>query len=198
MSSLEERLDALELRLKDLESTKSGQSSKEAFTIPEFCTIGNGVRIDPTVVFKTGAHAPISVGDGTRILRGGEWMGPITVGEQCYFNRNSYVRANVTIGDRVNVGPFVQFVSDTHEVGPASRRAGKNLFPPIRVGDGTWIGAGAIITGGVTIGESCIVAAGAVVVSDIPPNSVVGGVPGKVIRALGHETSEPKLGPPVS
>jgi len=68
-----------------------------------------------------------------------------------------------------------------HDLDPASRR---NHYAPIRICDNAWIGASAVITKGVTIGQNAVVAAGAVVTRDVPANTVVGGVPAKVLRRL--------------
>jgi maltose O-acetyltransferase len=90
----------------------------------------------------------------------------------------------VELGDYVGVGMRVTFVTSTHDVGPSECRAGKLAFTPISVGNGAWIGAGAIILRGVTIGEGCIIAAGSVVTSDCAPNTMYGGVPARPIREL--------------
>ncbi|RAX43840.1 hypothetical protein DQ354_18685 [Arthrobacter sp. AQ5-06] len=82
------------------------------------------------------------------------------------------------------IGPFVRLVTDSHELGPSAKRGGANKWPPIVIGDGTWIGASVTVLGGVTIGKGCVIAAGAVVVHDIPDNSLAGGVPAKVIKKL--------------
>lgn len=143
--------------------------------------IGAGCRIDPTVRFFGDGTA---IGPGSKILRGSEILGPVSVGEAVFINRDAYIRPNTTIGDRVNLGPFVRLITDDHEIGSSERRAGTVTYRPIVIGDGAWVGAAATILGGVTIGEGAVVAAGAVVVSDVPPNTLVGGVPAKLIRTL--------------
>ncbi|MFB8145828.1 DapH/DapD/GlmU-related protein [Microbacterium sp. NPDC056003] len=143
--------------------------------------------ISPSARFL--GNEPVRIGARTKILRGGEFLGPIDIGVGVYINRDAYVRPNTSIGDRVNIGPFVRLVTDTHEIGPASRRAGKGRFDPITIGDGAWIGAAVTVVGGVSIGAGAVVAAGAVVVSDVPPNTLVGGVPARVIRSLDESAS---------
>ncbi len=143
--------------------------------------IGEGCKIDPSVSFLGGE---IRIGARTKILRGGEILGPAQVGDAVYINRDAYIRPNTTIGNRVNIGPFVRLITDDHEIGSSERRAGQVVYKPIVIGDGTWIGASATIVGGVTVGESSVVAAGSVVVSDVPPNTLVGGVPARVIKVL--------------
>ena len=70
-------------------------------------------------------------------------------------------------------------MSDTHEIGDSSRRAGASKYPSINIGDGCWIGANSLILGGFTIGEGTIIAAGSVVIKNCEPNSLYAGVPGK-------------------
>ena len=113
----------------------------------------------------------------------------LRIGDDCFINANvsfHFGASNVTIelGDGVYVGPNTLFTTVTHEIGSSSKRAGVNRYSPIRVGDGVWIGASCTILPGVTIGEGSVVAAGALVNKDVPANTLVGGVPAKVIRDL--------------
>lgn len=88
----------------------------------------------------------------------------------------------ITIEDGVMIGPRVNITSENHPVEVAKR---KTLVPgAVLIRQNAWIGAGATILPGVTIGENSVVAAGAVVSSDVPPNTVVGGVPAKVLKEL--------------
>ncbi|MCB0587396.1 MAG: sugar O-acetyltransferase, partial [Phaeodactylibacter sp.] len=88
----------------------------------------------------------------------------------------------ITIEDGVMIGPRVNITSENHPVEVAKR---KTLVPgAVLIMQNAWIGAGATILPGVTIGENSVVAAGAVVSSDVPPNTVVGGVPAKVLKEL--------------
>ncbi|KQQ95823.1 hypothetical protein ASF62_04900 [Leifsonia sp. Leaf325] len=139
------------------------------------CTIDSSVRI---------MGEGVRVGSRSKILRGGEILGPVVIGADVFINRDAYLRPGTTIGDRVNLGPFVRLITDTHEIGQAIRRAGKVRHDPISIGDGTWIGASATVIGGVTIGSGVIIAAGSVVTTDIPDNVIAGGVPARVIRTL--------------
>lgn len=97
-----------------------------------------------------------------------------------------YTHADVaiTIGSRCDIGPAVEFVTGSHEIGDASRRAGKGTAAAIVIGDGCWIGAGARILGGVSIGNGAIVAAGAVVTRNVPANVLVAGVPARIKKEL--------------
>lgn len=110
------------------------------------------------------------------------WIGP---GGLFYTHHD----AAILIGADCDIAPQVMFVTGSHEIGPAERRAGLGKADPITVGDGVWIGARAIVTGGVTIGRGAIVAAGALVIRDVEENCIVGGVPAKVMRRLDDANS---------
>jgi maltose O-acetyltransferase len=92
--------------------------------------------------------------------------------------------AAIRIGDDVQVGPNVQFLTPTHPVAAEPRRAKWEAAKPISVGDNVWLGGGVIICPGVSIGENTVVGAGAVVVRDLPANVVAVGNPAQVIRSL--------------
>lgn len=147
-------------------------------------TVGDRSKIHQRVSFSHSDDRPITIGDGANFYRGTEMLGPVTIGNNVFINRDAYIRPNTSIGDGVRIGPFVRLISDTHEVGPPSRRAGKSRFDPIVIGAGTWIGASVTVLGGVTIGEGCIIAAGAMVTKDVPDNTLYGGVPARFIRDL--------------
>ena len=88
----------------------------------------------------------------------------------------------ITIEDDVQIGPRVNLTSENHPLDPNDR---KTLIPkPIVIKRNVWIGAGATILPGVTIGENAIVAAGAVVSRDVPPNTIVAGIPAKIVKTL--------------
>jgi acetyltransferase-like isoleucine patch superfamily enzyme len=88
----------------------------------------------------------------------------------------------ITLEDDVLIGPKVNLITENHPLDPSDRKA--LMCKPIVVKRNTWIGAGATILPGVTIGENAVVAAGAVVSKDVPANTIVGGVPAKFIKAL--------------
>ena len=92
--------------------------------------------------------------------------------------------ALVYIGDYCDIAPDCLFIVGSHELGNSKRRAGNGFAKPIRVGNGTWIGARSTILGGVRIGRGCVIAAGSTVVSDILENTMVGGCPAKFIKNL--------------
>ena len=89
----------------------------------------------------------------------------------------------ITIEDNVMLAPGVKLLSEGHPLSPEERQS---LIPkPIHVRKNAWIGANATILQGVTVGENAVVAAGAVVSIDVPANTVVGGIPAKVIKTIG-------------
>ena len=88
----------------------------------------------------------------------------------------------ITIEDEVLLGPRVNLVTENHPLDPMNRRA--LICKPIVIKRKAWIGAGATILPGVTIGENAVVAAGAVVSKDVPANTVAGGIPAKVIKHI--------------
>jgi acetyltransferase-like isoleucine patch superfamily enzyme len=88
----------------------------------------------------------------------------------------------IIIEDNVMLAPKVSLLSESHPISPEDRHA---LVPgKIHIKKNVWIGAGATILPGVTIGENSVVAAGAVVNKDVPDNSIVGGVPSKFIKSI--------------
>jgi maltose O-acetyltransferase len=98
--------------------------------------------------------------------------------------------AAITLGDDVQVGPNVQFLTPTHPLDPELRRARWEAAEPITVGDNAWLGGGVILLPGVTVGENTVVGAGAVVTKDVPPSVLAVGNPARVIRELGPDSSD--------
>ena len=92
-------------------------------------------------------------------------------------------RGGITIGDGVLIGPKVNLVTINHPLDPARRRS--TYCAPIVIEDGAWLGAAVSVMPGVTIGENSVVAANAVVTSDVPSNTVVGGIPARFIKHIG-------------
>jgi maltose O-acetyltransferase len=113
----------------------------------------------------------------------------LRIGCDCIINAPLFfdLTAEIRIGDRVSIGHHCVFVTAHHEVGAPNFRAGANVGRPILVEDGSWIAARSTILPGVSIGQSCIVASGAVVAKNVASNSLVGGVPARVIRQLTAE-----------
>ena len=126
--------------------------------------VGQGVRIEPP--FYTDFGKNITVGNNVFINAG------------CIFQD----QGGIVIGDGTFIGHNTVLATLDHDIAPDKRHL---LHPaPIRIGSRVWIGAGVVITKGVTIGDNSIVAAGAVVTRDIPANVIAAGVPSKVIREI--------------
>ncbi|MCU0524944.1 MAG: sugar O-acetyltransferase [Elainella sp. Prado103] len=127
---------------------------------------------------------------------GGEdvWMQPpffcdygtnIFLGRRCFFNFNCVVLdvCRVTIGDYTLFGPAVQIYTATHPFDAELRRS-QEFAKPIEIGSDVWVGGGAIICPGVTIGSRSVIGAGSVVTRDIPDNVFAAGNPCRVIRPI--------------
>ena len=108
------------------------------------------------------------------------------IGCHVFINQNCtfYDLGGIDIGDDVMIGPNVSLITSGHPVEPSQRHAFVTA-KPIVIERNVWIAAGATVIGGVTIGENSVVAAGSMVTRDVPPNSLVGGNPARVIRAIG-------------
>ena len=121
----------------------------------------------------------------------------ISVGDNfyCNFNCTIYDSCPVKIGDNVMLGPGVTICTATHPIEVAERvnGRGEELAFPITIGNNVWIGGGAFINPGVTIGDGAVVASGAVVTKDVPPNTLVAGVPAKVKKEIQNGNAESAL-----
>lgn len=108
----------------------------------------------------------------------------LELGEHVFINQNCTFLdyAGIRLGDRVMIGPKATFITMGHPVDPGDRR-GWLSGAPIDVADNVWIGAGATILPGVSIGRDAVVAAGAVVADDVPPASLVTGTKATVRRS---------------
>lgn len=108
----------------------------------------------------------------------------IRVGKNVFVNHACTFmdRGGITIGDGALFAPKVNLISTGHPINPLERRA--TVSRPIVIGKNVWMGVGASVMPGVTIGENSIVAAHAVVTRDVPANVIVGGIPAKVIKSI--------------
>lgn len=104
----------------------------------------------------------------------------LSLGDDVFFNRGSFfdTKGGVSIGNFVGIGEFVRIFTHNHSESDHAIRT----YAPVRIGDFAKIFAGAMILPGVTIGEQSIVAGGAIVTTDVPPDSVAAGIPARVIR----------------
>lgn len=88
----------------------------------------------------------------------------------------------MTIGDGCQIGHNVVFATLNHELAPERRKITRPA--PIVLGKNVWVGSNATVLPGVTIGDNAVIAAGAVVTKDVAPDTIVGGVPAKVIKRI--------------
>lgn len=111
----------------------------------------------------------------------------IRVGKGVFINSGCHFQdqGGITIGDGALIGHNVVLATINHNFDPAHR--GDNLPAPITIGKRVWIGANATVLPGVRIGDGAVVAAGAVVTKDVPPCTIVGGVPARIIRKIEME-----------
>lgn len=130
--------------------------------------VGEGVNVRAPFLCEYGN---IAIGDGTFVNFGAVMLDvvPITIGAACQIATN------------------VQLLTATHPIDPEPRRLGWESGAPITVEDDVWLGGGAIVCPGVTIGRDTVVGAGAVVTKDLPAGVVAAGVPARVIREIGEQ-----------
>ena len=129
-----------------------------------------GTTIDPT----TTVFPPLYTNFG-RFIRIGK---NVFINHACSF----LDMGGIVIEDGALIGPKANLITENHPLDPDDRRA--LITKPIRIKRRAWIGAAATILPGVTIGENAVVAAGSVVTKDVPDNTIVAGVPAKVIKSL--------------
>ena len=110
----------------------------------------------------------------------------ISVGRRTFINYDCvFLDCNrIAIGDEVQIAPGVHIYTATHPIDATTRRSGAEYALPVSIGDGVWLGGGAIVCPGVSIAENTIVGAGSVVTRDLPANVVAAGNPCRVIRQL--------------
>ena len=110
----------------------------------------------------------------------------IVLGSKVFFNFNCVVLdvARVEIGSNVLFGPSVQIYTASHPIDAAERRTWREFAKPVSIGSDVWVGGGAIICPGVTIGDRTVIGAGSVVTGPIPADVFAAGNPCRVIRPL--------------
>jgi maltose O-acetyltransferase len=106
----------------------------------------------------------------------------ISLGANVFMNFNCVILdvVAVTIGDGAQIGPGVQILTADHPRDPAARAAGQEFGRPIRIGRNVWIGGGALLMPGITVGNDAIIGAGAVVTRDVPAGATAFGNPARI------------------
>lgn len=110
----------------------------------------------------------------------------IRLGEHVFINANCTFLdgAFITIGAHTLIGPDVRIYTPHHPMDYIDRRENREYAYPVTIGEDCWIGGGAIICPGVTIGSRSVVGAGSVVTKDVPPDTLVAGNPARIIRRI--------------
>lgn len=158
--------------------------------------LGHGVYLDEGVYLHACPQG-IEIGSNTIVMHGAVLHvynfrnlphSRIRIGKDSLIGEYSVIRGQggVTIGDRVYTSPFTQIIAVNHVFDDPDRPFVEQGITAegIVIEDDVWLGAGAIITDGVRVGKGAVVAAGAVVTKDVPPHTVVGGVPARPIKAI--------------
>lgn len=181
-----------------------GQAAIESHVRLRFA---NNIRLGHGVYLDQGSylHATpggITIGDNTIVMHGAVLhvynfrdmpKAGIKIGQDSLVGEYSVIRGQggVTIGDRVYTSPFTQIIAVNHIFDDPDRPFVDQGITAegIVIEDDVWLGAGAVITDGVRVGKGAVVAAGAVVTKDVPPHTVVAGVPAKVIKQIEKHTN---------
>ncbi|MDQ2690417.1 MAG: acyltransferase [Chloroflexota bacterium] len=188
------------LRMDGMAAIESGVRLRFADNI----RLGHGVYLDEGVYLHACPQG-IEIGAGTIVMHGAILHvynfrniphSGIQIGRDSLIGEYSVIRGQggVRIGDRVYTSPFTQIIAVNHVFDDPNRPFVEQGITAegIIIEDDVWLGAGAIITDGVRVGKGAVVAAGAVVTKDVPPYTVVGGVPAKPIRTIDASLPQPE------
>lgn len=161
-----------------------------------YIRLARGVYLDEGVYLHALPRG-IAIGENTYVMNHAELHvynfrdlphAGITIGKNCLISEFTVIRGQggVTIGDNVYTSPFVQIVAVNHVYDDPHRPIIEQGITAqgIVIEDDVWIGSSAIILDGVRVGKGAVVAAGAVVSRDVPPHTVVAGIPAKVIKEI--------------
>lgn len=170
---MKEQVKCLEL-LYDFNATRPSEMEKRTELLKKmFAEIGEGCYIEPPFHANWGGH---NVHFGSHVYAN--------------FSLTLVDDTHIYVGDHTMIGPNVTIATGGHPVLPALRERGMQYNMPIRIGVNCWIGAGALIMPGVTVGDNSVIGAGSVVTRDIPANVVAVGNPCRVMREIGERDRE--------
>jgi len=148
--------------------------------VSELAKIGKGTRIWAFANIQDG----VEIGENCNICDGVFIEKGVSIGNGCTIKNGVYLWADMKLGDNVFVGPNVTFTNDEMPRSHPDYITLPNDWQPNIIGDGATIGAGAVLLPGVSVAEWAFVAAGAVVTSNVPPYTLVKGVPAKEDRLI--------------
>jgi acetyltransferase-like isoleucine patch superfamily enzyme len=168
--------------------------------------LGHGSYLDEGV-YVHACPSGVTVGPRTLVMHGavlhvynfrGLPHAGIRIGADGLIGEYTVIRGQggVTVGDRVYTSPHTQIIAVNHVFDDPTRPFIEQGITAegITIEDDVWLGSGAVVTDGVTIGRGAVVAAGAVVTADVPPQTVVAGVPARVVRSIGPaDRPEPRI-----
>jgi acetyltransferase-like isoleucine patch superfamily enzyme len=168
-----------------------------------YIKLGHGVYLDEGVYLHACPQG-IEIGAETIVMHGAVLHvynfrdmphSGIKIGKNSLIGEYTVIRGQggVHIGDRVYTSPYTQIIAVNHVFDDPEQPFTEQGITAegIFIEDDVWLGAGAVITDGVRVGKGAVVAAGAVVTKDVPPHTVVGGVPAKPIKAIDGSISNP-------
>jgi acetyltransferase-like isoleucine patch superfamily enzyme len=183
------------LKMKGLAAIESGVRLRFANHI----TLGRGVYLDQGVYLHACPNG-IRIGENSIVMHGAVLHvynfrnlphAGITIGKDSLVGEYSVIRGQggVTIGDRVYTSPFTQILAVNHVFSDPDRPFVDQGITAkgIVIEDDVWLGGGVVVTDGVRIGTGAVIAAGAVVTRDVPPHTVFGGVPARLIKTISKE-----------
>ena len=157
-------------RLYDYNMTRPSEGKKRFQLLKEmFAELGEDCYIEPPLHSNFGGHH-------------------VHFGKGIYANYNLTLvdDTHIYVGDYTMIGPNVTIATAGHPILPELREKGYQYNVPVRIGRNCWIGAGAILLPGVTVGDNTVIGAGSVVTKDIPANVVAVGNPCRVLREIGE------------
>lgn len=155
------------------------------FSVPVRCDGKGIVSLGKKIRF--GYEFAPRLGNGEILLQARTETSRIVVGENTIFSNNVSVIANeeITIGSSCLIGDLCLIMdSDFHNIDPLTRRKGTGSSSPVVIGNNVWLGSRVVVQKGVRIGDNSVITPNAVVTKDIPPDSIAGGIPARVIRAI--------------